>query len=47
MERAFGRYPESNILLTNLDKLHSLGWHYKIELNDGLKLYLISIKHKS
>jgi hypothetical protein len=31
MERAFGRYPESNILLTNLDKLHSLGWHYKIE----------------
>jgi hypothetical protein len=47
MERAFGRYPESNILLTNLDKLHSLGWYYKIELNDGLKLYLISIKHKS
>jgi hypothetical protein len=41
MEHAFGRYPESNILLTNLDKLHSLGWYYKIELNDGLKLYLI------
>ncbi|CAC9489657.1 GDP-L-fucose synthetase (EC 1.1.1.271) [uncultured Gammaproteobacteria bacterium] len=25
------------VKLTNLDKLHSLGWHHKIELNDGIK----------
>ncbi|CAC9472346.1 GDP-L-fucose synthetase (EC 1.1.1.271) [uncultured Gammaproteobacteria bacterium] len=25
------------VKLTNLDKLHNLGWHHKIELNDGIK----------
>jgi hypothetical protein len=36
------------VKLTNLDKLHNLGWHHKIELNDGIKtVFNLQLKHAS